>query len=236
MSSDCLTLVVVRHARTALTGIRLNGCGPHAADPNLDDHGRLQARALKAALAGELTQGFGVLCSPTNRAQQTATAWGIECAIEPRLSEVDFGDWEGLDPAEVARHWPRETARWWSDPDYAPPGGSSLTHRAEQWDQMVQLLWTSSASPPGWILVGHSATVRIAAARALGVDVAAMSRMSIPTAVMLRIRLWSDGGSCLDGLTRVEAPMASSERMSVGHSFEPFTDVRLATRALDAEY
>lgn len=194
-----LRLVVVRHARTALTSRVLNGCGPGASNPPLDEFGRQQARRLTERVP-EGEAGFALRCSPSARTRQTAAVWSAEAQPEPRLSEVDFGRWEGKVPSALWSAEPLLTSQWWSDPDFAPPGGSSLNNRAAMFDELVGELM-DSASATGWILVGHSGTVRIAASRALGISVAATASLTVAPAAVLRMRVWPDGGASFDELT-----------------------------------
>jgi probable phosphoglycerate mutase len=68
-----------------------------------------------------------VVTSPLTRAVETATAigavTGVSPAVEPRLTELDYGEWDQRPLAELPAH----VASWWrSDPEAAPPGGESL--------------------------------------------------------------------------------------------------------------
>lgn len=197
-----LRLVVVRHARTALTATVLNGCGVGASDPPLDWVGMEQAAHLVRGVPEANEAGATVLSSPAARCLQTASVWNRPVATDLRLCELDFGEWEGVSPRELAREHPEAVAAWWADPAFAPPGGTTLLERAAAWDRLVAHLWDAEGDGT-WILVGHATTLRIAAARALAVDLAASARFTIPPTTVLRMRIWADGGSCLDGLTAV---------------------------------
>jgi broad specificity phosphatase PhoE len=115
-------MLLVRHGETDAnrSGLLLG-----RADPPLNERGLQQADALAAALHSEPDPL--VVSSPLARAQQTATriaaATGAPLEIDPRLVELDYGEWDGRRvtgmPADVA-------ARWRADPTFAPPGGESL--------------------------------------------------------------------------------------------------------------
>lgn len=60
----------------------------------------------------------------------------IEIVPSPLMSEIDFGQWEGLTYSQIASGWPDLAERWLSDPtQVAVPGGepfSSLRGRVER--------------------------------------------------------------------------------------------------------
>jgi alpha-ribazole phosphatase len=73
---------------------------------------------------------YGATCvwsSPSRRcrglAGKIALALGVPVTIDPRLQELDFGAWEGLPWAAIAR---ADIDRWTASPlTFAPPGGES---------------------------------------------------------------------------------------------------------------
>jgi len=98
-------------------------------DTALDSLGRWQARQLAEALAHEPIDA--IVASDLSRALQTAAplaeARGLRVRPERGLRERCFGVFEGFTYADIARHWPDDTARWRArDPTFAPPGGESL--------------------------------------------------------------------------------------------------------------
>ncbi len=115
-------MVLVRHGETDANraGLLLG----HA-DPPLNERGRQQADALAAALRREPDPL--IVASPLARAQETAAriaaATGASVETDPRLIELDYGEWDERRltdvPAEVV-------SRWRADPTFAPPGGESL--------------------------------------------------------------------------------------------------------------
>lgn len=109
-------LYIVRHGRTAenAAGQLL---GRH--DPDLDDVGRAQARAV-AEWIGPVDR---VVSSPLVRAVETAAAFGPVAEIDERWIELDYGDLDTVHPTDI----PREVwEKWRNDPEYAPPGGESM--------------------------------------------------------------------------------------------------------------
>ena len=110
-------LIVVRHGRTA-DNVAGNLLGRH--DPDLDDEGRRQA----ASMASWIGPVDRVVSSPLGRAAQTAEAFGRDVEIDDRWIELDYGDFDTVHPSDI----PREVwESWRNDPEYAPPGGESMT-------------------------------------------------------------------------------------------------------------
>ncbi|HLG00023.1 MAG TPA: histidine phosphatase family protein [Acidimicrobiia bacterium] len=130
-----MDIILVRHGSTAPNerGVLLG----QGNDPGLTDAGREQATAVAHALAG--VTPLMIWSSPLRRCLETAGAIAAAhdalppTAVEPRLAEIDYGEWEGVPladlPAEAMRTWRR-------DPAFRPPGGESLaevTARVGEW-------------------------------------------------------------------------------------------------------
>ena len=91
-----VTIVLVRHASTAWSGVRY--CG--RSDPPLSSIGVDEALRLAESLAGDLPPGTRVVSSPSRRATMTAAAIveaaGLAtAAIDDRWREADLGIAEG---------------------------------------------------------------------------------------------------------------------------------------------
>lgn len=89
--------------------------------------------------------------------------------------------------------------RWLRDPLVAAPGGESLTDAARRLAPVLTRL--VSSGQPRWLLVGHATTVRLIAATALELPLAQSIRITVPPAGYAVVRLWPDGGGCLDQLS-----------------------------------
>jgi broad specificity phosphatase PhoE len=78
------------------------------ADPPLNETGRAESRALAVSLANVGLER--VYSSDLARARETAEIVGsaleLEVLLDPRLREVDVGEWSGLTSAEVAARFP----------------------------------------------------------------------------------------------------------------------------------
>jgi len=56
-------------------------------------------------------------------AAEIATVLAVAVEVDPRLVELDYGEWDGRRLDEVSRD---DWTRWRNDPAFAPPGGESL--------------------------------------------------------------------------------------------------------------
>ena len=196
-------LLLVRHGACEGGGAgHLIGAG----DPPLTAVGRAQARALRPLLPDDAGTLFE--CSPRRRARQTAqlalASSGSEVRVEESLREIDFGAWEGLTFAEVARRDPGRVRRWaaW-EPDFAFPGGESLAGFIERVGEIAARL----ASAPARTVVAftHAGVIQVLLCRLLGLSPGAHRAFGIRYASVATVEL-CDGTGVLTGL--VAAPAA----------------------------
>lgn len=102
------TLILVRHAATALTGHRYVG----RSDPPLSPDGHGQASALATELARSTGTKVRLISSPSRRARETAAyiaaaAPGLRhIELDDRWREADFGAAEGMTFDELASSHP----------------------------------------------------------------------------------------------------------------------------------
>jgi broad specificity phosphatase PhoE len=104
------TLFVARHGQTDWN---LERRWQGWADPSLNATGRVQAAAVGEAIAGS---GIGaVVSSDLRRASETAEIaagrLGLAVELDPRLREVDVGEWSGLTHGEVESRYPQGLER-----------------------------------------------------------------------------------------------------------------------------
>jgi len=110
--SASLTIFLIRHGETAWNvESRFRG----QTDIDLSPRGRRQARAL----AGNLPRTFPighVYSSPLKRCLETARplamGLGLTVVVEPRLIDLDYGEWQGRPIPEVAELFPQDYAAW----------------------------------------------------------------------------------------------------------------------------
>jgi len=158
-----MDLIIARHAETVFNAAaRMQGRLAHTP---LTRAGLTQAEAMGAALAaGGLSKGRDLWMSPSGRTQQTAAIISehlgrdfFDWQSDPRLMEIDVGDWQGRPQAEiVAAHGPIVDAgrRLLS---MQPPGGEwfpDIAARLAAW--MAEL----PAGRP-LLVISHGVTSRV---------------------------------------------------------------------------
>ncbi|MDQ1304255.1 MAG: alpha-ribazole phosphatase [Actinomycetota bacterium] len=203
VAAEPLRLIVVRHGATALTGKVYNGCGVGAADPALSEPSRRELLGLDCPPA---VDRIAAATSPARRARQTIDELVANWRLEPRgdpeiveaLAEVDFGEWEGRSAAKVRAEDPQRWRDWLSDPTVSPPKGSALAERADALRGYLSRLQSSPLRT--WLLVGHASTVRLVVAQVLRLPLTEVQRISVRPGGWCDVRIWADGGSCLDRL------------------------------------
>ncbi len=158
------SLVVLRHGPTEWNA---RGAIQGRADPPLSAAGRDRVRSWRLPTGYEAARW---IASPLQRAVETARLLGGDPTPEPRLVELDWGDWQGrsltelrVDPAMKMAE--REAAGL----DFQPPGGES--YRMVQ-QRLVPLLRDIDADPrpgPGrTVAVCHKGVIQALYALASG--------------------------------------------------------------------
>jgi probable phosphoglycerate mutase len=191
-------LLLVRHGTTAMT--RAHQVSGVRTDPWLDANGREQARRLGARLAAAGVTADVVVASPLRRARETAdaiaAAIGVEVVEDAGLVECDFGDWEGLTPAEIARTDAAAQRQWFGDATFTPPGGESLADLDER-VTAAMAAWTDRlAGRPGGaraIVVTHVTPIKAVLKGVLDVDWAVVRRMHTAPTGVSEVHVWGDG-------------------------------------------
>lgn len=179
-------LVVVRHGRTEANA---SGLLLGRADPDLDETGREQARALAAAVGGaaggRASGGRApvVVSSPLRRTRQTAEAFGGDVVVDDRFVELDYGEWDGRPVNGVG---PEEWARWRADVDFAPPGGESLRALGVRVRAGLEA-WAEEAVDTDVVIVTHVSPVKAAVAWALDAGDDLAWRLFVAPASVTRI-------------------------------------------------
>jgi alpha-ribazole phosphatase len=114
-----------------------------------------------------------------------AAAYGRPLAIDPRWRELDFGAWDGqpasaLDAALLAR--------FWDDPDAAPPPGG------ERWSALVARVRAALEDlvPEPTLVVTHGGAMRAALAGLCGFALPQLWAFDLPYASLLSLRVWRE--------------------------------------------
>jgi broad specificity phosphatase PhoE len=147
-----------RYAGNSDVALTRNGLGQAAA---------LGAWAVNASLDA-------IIASPLSRAQRSAApsveTTGLPLRLDDRLVEIDFGDAEGLTPAEIAERWPAEWTAFREAPASNPlPNGErgrdGIARALPALDELV------TEFPDGRVLiVGHATLIRLLFCELAGMD------------------------------------------------------------------
>ena len=158
-----MLLYIARHAQTASSAVdSFNGRG----ELPLTDRGREQARKLGERL--RVVRFAAVVRSPLGRTKETASliAPGLPQVVVEGLTELNYGEWEGLSPAQARERDPQLYDAWLADPArIAPPGGETAAQVAERalaGLHGIQKAFEHVGRPV--LVVSHKATLRILAA------------------------------------------------------------------------
>lgn len=182
---------IVRHGQTAWNAeYRLQG----QADTDLNALGREQATRNGERLRGLISNpaAFDFVASPMRRTRETMERVRAAMALEPgayrtdpRLVEVNFGDWQGFTFAELETRFPgaaavRERDKW----NFLPPGAG-----AESYQMLLERIrpWFEALRQPT-VCVTHGGVVRTIFRRAEGMSAQQASALEIPQDRILRLQ------------------------------------------------
>lgn len=166
-------LWLIRHGQTDwnLTG-RWQGQAPDA--PPLNEAGRAQALAVRDQLKnGHFTAIYSSdLLRSRQTAQLLAEPLGLNVTLEPRLREMDLGDWEGMPSEEIKDRFPKELAERVRDPmNTRAPGGESPKEVAKRVIAAVDEISVRHCGEPVLIVAhGISLAVILCLARGIPLD------------------------------------------------------------------
>lgn len=163
-------LCLVRHGQTDWN---LEGRYQGQSDVPLNENGRAQAHALAQQLHGH--QFAGVYASDLERAKETAeiiaTIFHLPVTIDPRLREIDQGEWEGQLVDDIKAHYAELWQQRTVDPaSIRPPGGETVGEVAERVHALLDDI--VNAYPNGSVLiVSHGLALATAICEVRGIPV-----------------------------------------------------------------
>jgi len=165
-------------------GVKYRG----SVDDPLTSEGRQQMNTVWSRLDGGIDL---IISSPLCRCAEPAQTWAgeadIECIIEPRVSEMFYGEWEGKTGSEIQQLYPGILEQWRHNPEgMRPPGGESpdeLRQRITEW-------WSETCikhNNRNLLLVAHSGSLRMLIAHILASPIATTRNLEMPYACWSRI-------------------------------------------------
>lgn len=182
------TLLLIRHGETDWN---VEGRYQGQADPPLNETGLHQAR--QTALELQNLGPHALYSSDLRRARQTAQAiaeiTGLTIQLEPRLREVNLGEWEGILYTEIKARYPELLRRWEEEPlKTIPPGGESiwaLRHRVL--DAIAEILARHTGQQV--CIVSHKTPIAIIKCHYLDIPLEHIWNLLPPNAAWERLEL-----------------------------------------------
>jgi probable phosphoglycerate mutase len=185
-------LAAVRHGQT-IENARGRWLGLR--DSPLTSEGRQQATALGGRLKPE-GPWAAIYTSPLGRAVDTAMLLAAVLGApvlppERDLREYDFGEWDGLTPAELqARGFWAAVSR---DREFAPPGGEGFAAAARRLTAALQGI-ASSHVGQGVVVVTHGLALAAGLALMLTTDARNAAQYALPNAGLALLSMDGDDG------------------------------------------
>ena len=168
---------LLRHGET-VGGSRYRG----SLDDALTPHGWAAMRAALGAARG----WDRIVSSPLRRcadfARDLARRHALPLALDPRLREIHFGDWEGKTAADLLSSHPEALTRFWRDPVNHPPPGAEDARALEA---RVLLAWqdlVGHCSGEQVLVVTHGGPLRIILGRVRKLSLAESLQIEVPLA------------------------------------------------------
>ncbi|MCL5075779.1 MAG: histidine phosphatase family protein [Chloroflexi bacterium] len=170
MGEKMTRIILVRHGQTEWNRVeRFRG----RADVGLNQTGLIQAQAVARRLRAEGSL-VAVYSSPLSRSLETARPiaemFGLAVQHLAGLIDIDYGEWQGLTPEEVAAKYAALYHCWQEKPHLAQiPGGENLGQVRQR---VVAALNEAIARHPGQtiVLVSHKVICKVLLCAVLGLD------------------------------------------------------------------
>lgn len=167
-------------------------------DVELCAAGLATARGIATALAG--AHVTLLLASPLRRARATAgivgeALGGLPTVVDERLSEIDFGAWQGLTQEEVKARWPQALRLWKQAPQAMRfPGGESLGEALERLRAFLRHPpWEGRTVSGDVLAVSHAGLIRLAAVLAQRRPLGQLRQIAVDPGAVHAFE-WSAGG------------------------------------------
>lgn len=113
----------------------------------------LKNESIDAIFASDLSRAFST-------AQAIAKSQELEVIPEPRLREMNVGNFQGLTRSQLTERFPKELEQWNVDDNFAPPSGESRIQLQERayvaWEDI-----TNRKDLKSVMLVSHGGTLRM---------------------------------------------------------------------------
>jgi broad specificity phosphatase PhoE len=163
-------ILLLRHGQILAN---VHGRWHGSTDSALTWRGRRQVRRTARHLANSEPHISAIYSSPLQRcvgtAESVAKRLDVEVEIRDELREYAIGEWEDMPFRDLAEHHDfvnKATA----DPEFAPPGGESLSAVAQRIVRAVNDIHSAHPADAKVLVVGHGAAMAVALASLIDQD------------------------------------------------------------------
>ncbi|KRT35645.1 histidine phosphatase family protein [Acetomicrobium hydrogeniformans] len=184
-------LIFLRHGKTEWNGqFRYQG----KTDVPLNDEGRMQAD--RTALRLNSLKVDVIYASVLSRARETAERVSRHLGtplggLLEELVEMDFGNWEGMQVAEVENAYKEVYAQWRKFPEKVKiPGGESFVEVVERVNRGMKKILDDGGE--NVLIVAHGGSIRAALTGFFAMDASAAWRTRIDNCSLTSLELWRD--------------------------------------------
>lgn len=190
-------LYIVRHGETD-SNTRM-ACLGHT-DVPMNENGAKQVRLLAKSLVN--IEFDAVYVSPLTRTVDTAAAIKKKAPMTMSygLIERDYGDWEGMNFAEIEEKYPEEYRKWrenWID--FVLPGGESAAEHQKRVNEIMDKIVLENTGKRV-LIVTHLGTARHIISHLLGLSAEQSWRFTLDNAKAAVIDINDDGKGLLKSL------------------------------------
>lgn len=184
---DGQRLYLLRHCETEWSHKKLY---QGQSDSPLSLQGVEHAVMLSQILAPRLTDVVAIFSSTLVRARMTAAMIAARAnrkvQVEPLLSEVDYGEWEGLTQADIKARWTDLYRQWKREPAAVTfPGGESLLSLK---NRVLEFLDKTAAVAGSVLAVTHIGVMRIVLLESLGLPLSQFRKGRFNHGGLLEVR------------------------------------------------
>lgn len=146
--------------------------------------------AAAARIVAQLPPQIAVFSSPLQRCRQLAEALHPAPLIDPRLQEMDFGEWEMTPWEDIQRE---ALDGWAADPlGYRPPGGETVAELQQRVQDFI-----AEAQGDGHervALVTHAGVIKVAVGMARGLPAGKWMRLAFEYESVICLELAAPAG------------------------------------------
>jgi broad specificity phosphatase PhoE len=181
-------VILVRHGQTSsnITGYYMG-----RSNEEMDSAGLVQTQRLSSRLANlPITS---IYSSPLQRAYSTARVIAeprsLKIKVLDDLTEIDFGEWQGLHMQEIKEKWPELWSEWRKDPSHiAIPGGETFSQIAVRSSRVLNLVIAENRGSTS-IIASHEIVIKSMLIQALGASYSIFRRFEISNASISRLQV-----------------------------------------------